>query len=262
MSFVAASDWTMHLIVLGTGIAIMLGLSRVLRHYVVGRSLTQDDIVLVDSITQNVAQGVYVVLSIIFALVLSTANTVSDNVIAEAGQIESLDQLLAFEATPNASNARIVLRAYTRSVVDDEWPHLSDKQGSAITKLKLNALLTSIQALRPESIQQMILMPEIVREAQSVNRSRDRRLLDSQSVLPPLFWLVAGISILGLIVVAALRLMEANWVNVVVNVVQLSMVGALFSALIILNAPFFGGTRTSPDPIVNVLEALESASSL
>ncbi len=253
------SDWTIHLVILGLGISVMLGLSRALRRVARGRSLTQDDVVLVDSITQNVAQGVYVVLSILFALVLATANGVGDNVITEAGQIQSLDQLLAFEATPQSEQARIVLRSYTQSIVEDEWPQLPDKHGSTATKVKLDALLGSIQNLRPESIQQVALLPEIVRTTQALDRSRDKRLLNSQSVLPSLFWFVSGISILGLIIVSALRLMEATWPSVVVHVVQLMMVGALFSALMILNAPFSGSTRTSPDAIVHILQALKGS---
>ena len=253
------SDWAIHLFVLGLGISVMLGLSRALRRVARRRSLTQDDVVLVDSITQNVAQGVYVVLSITFALVLATANGVSDNVITEAGQIKSLDQLLAFEATPQSEQARIVLRSYTQSIIEDEWPQLPYKNGSTATKLKLDALLSSIQNLRPESIQQFVLLPEIVRATQALDRSRDKRIVDSQSALPGLFWFISGISILGLIVVSALRLMEATWPSVVVNVVQLMMVGALFSALMILNAPFSGSTRTSPDAIVHALQMLNSA---
>ena len=43
------SDWAIHLFVLGLGISVMLGLSRALRRVARRRSLTQDDVVLVDS---------------------------------------------------------------------------------------------------------------------------------------------------------------------------------------------------------------------
>ena len=84
----------------------------------------------VDSATQNIMSGAYVVMGFVLVLVMATASDVDGNVAKEASQIVSLDGMLGMDASSAARSAQGSLREYASSVVNDEWKCL--RHGSCL----------------------------------------------------------------------------------------------------------------------------------
>ena len=219
--------------------------------------LEDSDFGVIDTATQNAMSGAYVVLGFVLVLVMATANEVDSNAAKEASQIESLDRLLMMEGSPASLLARQSLRVYARSIVSDEWKTLSEGLGSKKTGDFAKNLFQNIKDIQPKTSRQLILFPEIVKKNDEISESRNLRILSSQSRLPNLFWEVSFLTLLSVIVIAALRLVRPTTTSIIVLGVQIGMVSLLFTAVMILDLPYLGQTKTSPEVFIKVIDIIE-----
>jgi hypothetical protein len=210
----------------------------------------------VDSATQNIMSGAYVVMGFVLVLVMATASDVDGNVAKEASQIVSLDGMLGMDASSAARSAQGALREYASSVVNDEWKCLRQGTGSEVTGASQAKLLKALASLEPASRRQVALYSEIIRKGDEIAQARDVRIENSQSRLPALFWQVSFLSLFGVIVNGALRLMEPTSVRIIAIGTQIGMISLLFTAVMILDLPHLGATKTSPEPIVKAIKIM------
>ncbi|MFZ4379941.1 MAG: hypothetical protein ACOYN1_09310 [Polynucleobacter sp.] len=219
--------------------------------------LEDSDSGVIDTATQNAMSGAYVVLGFVLVLVMATANEVDSNTAKEASQIESLDRMLMMDGSPTSLLARQSLRAYAKSIVSDEWKHLSEGMGSEKTGNLAKELFQNIEGIQPSSSRQLALFPEIIKKNDEISQSRNLRILSSQSRLPSLFWEVSFLTLLGVIVIAAIRLVHPTTTRIIVLGVQIGMVSLLFTAVMILDLPYLGQTKTSPDVFLKAIQIIE-----
>ena len=219
--------------------------------------LEDSDSGIIDTATQNAMSGAYVVLGFVLVLVMATANEVDSNAAKEASQIESLDRMLMMDGSTTSLLARQSLRAYAKSIVSDEWTNLSEGTGSEKTENLAKELFQNIEAIQPLTSRQLVLFPEIIKKNDEISQSRNLRILSSQSRLPSLFWEVSFLTLLGVIVIAAIRLVHPTTTRIIVLAVQIGMVSLLFTAVMILDLPYLGQTKTSPDVFIKAIEMIE-----
>ena len=212
----------------------------------------------IDTATQNAMSGVYVVLGFVLVLVMTTSNEVDSNIAKEASQIESLDRLLVMEGSPPALLARQSLLVYAKSIVRDEWESLAGGTGSRQTRAYANGLFKDIEGIKPNTSRQVILYAEIIKRNDEIEQSRNLRTLSSKSRLPNLFWGVSFFSLLGVIVIAAMRLRQPTTISIIALGVQVGMVALLFTAVMILDLPFLGQTKASSEPISKTIQVIEA----
>lgn len=210
----------------------------------------------VDTATSNAMSAVYVVLGFVLVLVMTTANEVDGNIAKEASQIESLDRLLMMEGSQSSLAARQSLRVYTESIVNNEWKRLSEGTGSQKTTTNINQLFQDINKIKPDAGRQLALFSEIIRKCDEISQSRDMRILSSQSRLPSLFWALSFFTLLGVVVIAGVRLMHPTKIRVIVLGTQVAMVALTFTAVMILDLPYLGETKSSPDPFIKVIQVM------
>ena len=211
---------------------------------------------IVDTATQNGMSGAYVVLGFVLALVMTTASGIDDKISQEAQSIKSLNRMLILDGTEPALKARQSLIAYTQSILRDEWPVLSQGHGSSLTASALVEVFRHIDQIDPQSPKGNIVFGRILDGADSVAQARNDRIMSVSSTLPGMFYTVSLVSILGVIIICALRLMEATPLRVVSLTVQLVMLTLMLGAIAIIDLPYLGDTSISDDSLISVYDSL------
>jgi len=211
---------------------------------------------IVDTATQNTMSGAYVVLGFVLALVMTTASGIDDKVSHEAQAIKSLNRMLILDGSDPALKARQSLVAYTQSILRDEWPALRQGHGSALTSAALVEVFRHIDRIDPQSPKGNTVFGRILEAVDHVAEARNDRILSVSSTLPAMFYTVSVISILGVIIICALRLMEATPLRVVSLAVQLIMLTVMMGAIAIIDLPYLGDTSISDDSLSIVYDSL------
>lgn len=218
----------------------------------------QYDTDIIDTATQNTMSGGYVVLGFVLALVMTTASGMDDKVSQEAQAIKSLNRLLILDQTAPALKAREALIAYTGSILTDEWPGLRFGHGSERTSAALTNVFREIDRIDPQSPKTNTVFGRILVAADQVAQARNDRLMNISNTLPTMFYTVSVISIAGVIIICALRLMEASLMRVVTLTVQLIMLTLMLGAIAIVDLPYLGDTNISDDNISAVYDGMRS----
>ncbi len=213
---------------------------------------------IIDTATQNAMSGAYVVLGFVLVLVMATANDIDSNISKEASQIEALDRLLIMEGSPSSKIARQSLHAYTKSIVGDEWGRLVSGEQDSATRLHADKLHHDVSLLQPNTPRQAALFSEITKASNEVTQYRNLRILNSQSRMPNLFWQLSYLTLLGVIAIAALRLMQPSPIRILALAIQLAMISWLFATVMILDLPYLGQIKTSPEAFEKAIQVMQS----
>ncbi len=210
-----------------------------------------------DTATQNSISAAYVILGFTLVLVMGTADSIDNELVTEANRIESLDRLLFIEGSKQAEIARQDLNRYTKSIVEDEWPLLLKGSGSSITNDYLLKLLNNIRTLKPNDLKSAVLFNTITTRADEVALSRESRIMAAKNTLPPLFWNISLALLLGVLIIAAMRLSKTTPLRTVAVSVQIIMLCLIYTIVMIIDQPYRGETRASPEVIIKTIKYLE-----
>lgn len=248
---------TQIIILMPLAACLLLGiLAIVFRRFQKHLRLVEYDSDILDTATQNTMSGAYVILGFVLVLAMTTVADLDSAVSKEATAIKSLERLLVLDGGKATMASRDLLIAYTRSVIKDEWPILKNGHGNPETSDALQKLFLSMDAIEPTSPKDTVLYSKIIEQADKVAELRNARILNVQSYLPNVFYIVSLVSLLGVIVIAALRLIEATTIRSVALATQVIMLTLLFSAIMIIDLPYLGDTVTSPDALETALESI------
>lgn len=210
-----------------------------------------------DTATQNSISAAYVILGFTLVLVMGTADSIDNNLVTEANRIESLDRLLFIEGSKQAETVRKNLYQYTKSIVEDEWPLLLKGSGSPTTNDYLVKLLNEIRSLKSSDLKSAILFNSITTRADEVALSREGRIMAAKNTLPPLFWNISFALLLGVLIIAAMRLSKTTPLRAVAVSVQIIMLCLIYTSVMIIDQPYRGETRASPEVIIKTIKYLE-----
>ena len=213
---------------------------------------------ILDTATQNVMSGAYVVLGFVLVLVMATANDIDSNIAKEASQIESLDRLLIMEGSPAADKARQTLLLYTQSIVSDEWKRLSGGLHNPSTRIYADDLFKNLRSIEPLTNRQVALFADLIKTGDEIAQYRNLRIMSSQSRLPGLFWQLSYLTILGVIVIAALRLLKPSNIRIFALMIQLAMISWLLATVMILDLPYLGQVKTTPEAFERAIALMQS----
>ncbi|HWJ73791.1 MAG TPA: DUF4239 domain-containing protein [Kaistia sp.] len=211
---------------------------------------------IVDTATQNGMSGAYVVLGFVLALVMTTASGIDDKVSQEAQAIKSLNRMLILDGEPSALKARQLLVDYTHSILRDEWPMLKEGRQSDATTTALTAVFSAIDTINPQSPKDETVFGRVLDAADRVAQGRNDRILSITSTLPEMFYTVSLLSILGVIIICALRLVETTPLRAITLAVQLIMLTLMLGAIAIIDLPYLGDTSISAESLTAVYNAL------
>lgn len=250
-------NWAFFIIIPALALTVLWVINYLFRRYSNLLGFDDLDTDILDTATQNAMSIAGVILGFVLVLVMETANNIDGNVATEASQIDALDRAISISHAKGGDDARKTLYLYTKSIIEDEWPKLSKDGYSEKTMNYSRELSQRIEAMVPETPRQIEIFREVYRRYDEVLQSRNIRILSAQTHLPSLFWQVSWLIMLGILIIAALRLLKPSPAKVVTIAVQVSMVSILLTVVMILDLPFMGAIQSSPEPIGKVVELLE-----
>jgi hypothetical protein len=194
-----------------------------------------------------------------FSLVQAQGNlrSVEATVAEEAMQLSQVDRLLVSYGDASAGSIQEMVRAYTESVVAEEWPKLSQHGSSERTADLFHALTQQILTLRPASGRETVIYGDLVRSVDQLAQSRQERLIATDLGLPPIYWQV--IASLMVLLVGFSAFIEP------VRAISLGGLGAglalLITLVFIFDQPFLGNVSVTPAALVHLLKVMDARTS-
>lgn len=188
-----------------------------------------------------------------------TIDTYQQNVGVEANEIKSLDILLTLYNKQGSKILRQDLKAYTDSIINDEWPLLSKRQGSDRTLNLQRQLRADLGHLNPTSGKELVIYSEILETTSKIIQARSSRIANSDNRLAPQFMLASNVGYICVLLISALMLTQFTWFRFISLNIQIFAVSFIFASTIVLDNPFKGTDRISPDaleiiaPTINTL---------
>lgn len=212
------------------------------------------------SMAVHVHEGVVLLATLVltFSLVqvLENVHLVEKSLSTEASQINDLDRLLIRYNDPRTVQIRSNLRAYTNSIINDEWPNLKDGFGNEKTEMLFNELSDEIFQLSPRSFQEQSLYSSIIEQVNLISNSRDQRLHARKLHLPSIYWVVILATILTKLVISGL--MDRGKISGIILSMQMVAIAALLALVFIFDRPYLGETAVQPEAIESVIKTMNA----
>ena len=227
-------------------------------HRIIGERVPKEGFKFAETIHNSMISLFTLVLA--FSLVQAIGNYRQTNtqVATEAAQINNLDRLLTRFNSDKAADVRQHLMAYTKSIVEDDWPALVNGGASQKTTDLFKPVSQGIIAIHPENDRQVSLYASAVNLAHDLERMREVRLESGTLQIPTNYWMVILFAMLAKILLSAL-LDRSGMGNYVLGV-QMAVLGALLGLVLIFDEPYKGQTSVQPDNFVSVLEKMRTRS--
>jgi len=182
--------------------------------------------------------------------VTETVDKYQQDVTAEANELKTLDMLATFYDTPGSMQLRQDLRKYALSIVTDEWPQLFKGKGSDITLQLQRNIRAELQRFNPINGKELAIYSQMLESMPRIVHARNTRILNADTKVSPQFLAANNIGYLGVLLISALMLTQFTWFRFLTLNIQVVAVSFLFAATIVLDNPFVGVDRISPDPIL------------
>ena len=192
---------------------------------------------------------------------VNASDTVDDyqqNVVAEANDIKSLDILLTLYGEKGSEQLRADLRDYADSIVEKEWPLLSNRQGSEETLNYQRKFRTDLAHLKPTSGKELVVYSQILETTSKVIQARSTRIGNSDNRLAPQFMLASNVGYLCVLLISALMLTQFTWFRFFSLNIQIFAVSFIFASTISLDNPFRGENSISSAPIETIAKTINT----
>lgn len=189
--------------------------------------------------------------------VFSSFDEASKSVAQEAGNLITMYHNAQEFPQPQKDQAQKAIRAYTTSVINDEWPALADSTESDKTGKSLDAMFSVFGPMEPAanwSDQYSVAYGQL----NDVVHLREDRVAHSQAALPPIYWflLVAG----GLLIILYLSVSftESRVMHITAVALMAAMLGVMLFLLLEVSQPFRGSISVSPEPFQQALVTMDN----
>jgi hypothetical protein len=187
--------------------------------------------------------------------VTETVDQYQQDVTAEANELKTLDMLATFYDTPGSMQLRQDLRKYALSIVNDEWPQLVKGQGSDKTLQLQRNIRAELQQFNPINGKELAIYSQMLESMPRIVHARNTRILNADTRVSPQFLAANNIGYLGVLIISALMLTQFTWFRFFTLNIQVVAVSFLFAATIVLDNPFGGVDRVSPEPILTMAQS-------
>ncbi len=256
--FYSLPIWITAILVLGASLAIGLGSSFGLRRLFRIRS-NDDEIETAVSLMQVVAAYIGILIAFAGVEVWQDFAEAEGAVHREAAAAAQLYRDLTTYG-PEADPARQDLRAYTASIVNDEWPLLAKGDASIPTDIALAKLFASMGSIRPQDNRDTVIYSEAFTNLNQLVGLRRDRLIHSKSGMPLILWVVG---LLGSMLIVSYT---ATFPHTRANVMMIGGIsvalGLMFLFILIVDRPFTGEYRVSNAELVALNERFDLLDSL
>jgi len=246
--------WLITVAVLGLSLLVGLGTSYGMRHLFRLHS-SDDETESAVSLMQVVAA--YIGILIAFAGVQVWQDFAdADNGVHK--EVATAAQLYRDMATygPEMLAARAQLRAYTNSIVNDEWPLLANGRTSDKTDVALFKLFDSIGKVRPKDGRDTAIYAELFHNLNELVELRRDRLIHSDSGMPVILWIVGLVG--SILIVAYTATFPRSRTNaLMIGGISIAL-GLVFLFILIVDRPFMGSFSVSNAELAGLNQKFDS----
>ena len=212
----------------------------------------------------NVAGFIHGVIGVVYAVLLGfTAimaweqfRNAQEGIEREADALADLYRDSQSFPTEVREQIALRVRAYTRSVIEKEWPAMAEGQSSPETREEFEQLWRTYHEFKPEEDHQRVWYIESVRQLNALGDERRDRLLRVRSGLPTVIWsvlLAGGAVTIGFTFFFGTRNARAQ--GLMTAGLALT-IGAVLLSILALEQPFAGITRVYPEAFHQVEKVL------
>lgn len=201
------------------------------------------------------------VIGVLFALTLAfiandtwnAHDRATNAVFQEAGALRNIQALSRH--LPDATRARVddALQRYVRLSVEEEWPRLANRHGSAATSEALAALLEVLSGADVARALHATSHAQVLEQAITVRGAREQRMALAQTHVNPLKWL--GMAFLGLITMISISMVYVEQPKAELLAVLLFAAAAAPTAAIVLvqGNPYLEPSAVKPAPLAELI---------
>jgi len=175
----------------------------------------------------------------------------------EANALGDIERMSRGFSVPVRRSVQEAARTYANLVIDVEWPAMEHGQSSEQAHAILVELWNSYTDMPASDRAHQIYGASIVR-LNELSTNRRLRLLSSANSVPILMWGLLALDAVALVLLSLVLDIPRRGMHVLlIALMTATMVSSLF-LVAVLDGPFDGQMRVSPEPFRFVLESLQN----
>jgi hypothetical protein len=232
---------------------LLLVLVRNLCHYTIRKS--QNEVI---TPIFNRAGAIFgIIIAFVVVILWQEYNKSRDNALKEGTEaLELYRDLTLYPDQKKVTEAIACLTHFTRCVIADEYPAMAKMQTSPATENVLTDLRKAIHGITPGNPHEQVLYNKIIRDFEMLSRFRQTRLLEMESSLPVIVWIVLIIGAVIMIGYAIFLGTEKFWLHIILTSMLAIILANSFYLIIELDYPFMGDLCAKPTSYIEVLNTV------
>ena len=250
--------WLITIGVLGLSLLVGLGTSYGLRH-VFRLHSSDDETESAVSLMQVVAAYIGILIAFAGVQVWQDFADADNGVHREAATAAQLYRDMATYGAETLA-ARAQLRAYTKSIVTDEWPLLAHGKTSDKTDVALFGLFDAIGKIHPKDGRDTAIYTEVFHNVNELVELRRDRLIHGESGMPVILWIVGLVG--SILIVAYTATFPKTRTNaLMIGGISIAL-GLVFLFILIVDRPFMGSFSVSNSELVGLSQKFDAIDQL
>jgi hypothetical protein len=208
----------------------------------------------VGSVLQVVGVAYAVLLAFMVYVVWTQMEEAERHVAQEVNALSDLFMDAQWLPEPSRQAVQTKIRAYAQTVVEREWTTMSRGKASSEASRALDGLWLVYQSIQPQTPAETAAYAESLRRLNEAGGYRRLRLLSSRGGVVGVLWVllvVGGMVTVGLMYLYHLR---SVWIHDVLIAALTGMIAFILLLVLLLDHPFTGKVRVSPEAFEQALE--------
>lgn len=192
--------------------------------------------------------GLYgVLVAFLLAGALAAFQTLRGTLTVELNALVDLARVAQYLPAPAGEEIGTEIRAYARSLVEDEWPRLAEGSGSPQTTEALSRLWQRVATFAPATAGETNLHAQALELSRTIGEQRRILLLAARRTIPALVWWVLGIGAVITVGMATLSVHPPRKLRFALVASMAVLIAISLYTLYALSHPF-GPTLSIVDP--------------
>jgi hypothetical protein len=183
-----------------------------------------------------------------------TFNDANDAASKEAAVVAALYHDVTSLPAPHDGRAQAYLKSYAWDVINLEWPEQQQGKAPYSAQRVVDKLASEISLVDPQNARDEVTMAETIRQLNNLLEARRYRVEASNEALPPTLWAVIIVGGLMNLVITWLLVVKSPLLDLIINLLVASLLGAVLAFIIAMDNPFRGELSVSAQAMENVYE--------
>jgi hypothetical protein len=205
------------------------------------------------------AGTVYAVLLAFIVIAVWQAHDAADaNAAEEASTLATMYRQTVGMPPSEGSVMRRLIRGYTESVVEREWPIQARDGGTSLrARRSIAQIYRSFGELKP-AVAESPISVEFLRTFSTVAADRNRRTLQAGNALPGVLWFVLFFGAAIVVTMTFFLYMDVFWLHYVISAAMTLLIVTLLIITSLLDHPFAGPLGISADGFTHAIAVYDS----